>query len=162
VTIAATCTDAEGYTITFTGSDNAALTITYDDPSPTWTTTPGASWKAVNGSTNTLTARLTDQYGRVLANKAVTSVVTGRNPATTTHTTSAAGYVTWTGTDSSTSTVVLTDSIQFNYPYTSSAGTAATASSTARVITYAATAVAVGSITLTDDEADNSVPIDQK
>jgi len=50
VTIAATCTDGEGYTITFTGSDNAALTITYDDPSPTWTTTPGASWKAVNGS----------------------------------------------------------------------------------------------------------------
>jgi trimeric autotransporter adhesin len=159
-TVAKTCIDADGYTVTFTGTNTAGATVTFTDPSPTWTVTP-ASYKNIYGSTNTLTASLTDQYGRPLASKAVVATVTGRNPSTTALTTNAAGQVTWTATDASTSTLLLTDSVTFTYNFTNSLGTNTGRTSTAVVITYAATAVAVGSIALVENDADNSQAIDQ-
>jgi hypothetical protein len=161
LTVAATCTDAESYTVTFTGTNDSAIVVTFDEPSYSWTTSPGASFKAVYGSTNTIVGILADQYNRKQASKAVTAVVTGRNPATTSLTTNAAGQVVWTATDASTSTLLLTDSVVFNYNYTGSAGTNVAVASTARVITFAATAVAVGTIVVVDNDADNSQVIDQ-
>jgi len=160
-TIAATCIAAEAYTVTFTGTNEAAIVTTFAAPTYTWTTSPGASFKAVNGSTNSIVGILADQFNRAQASKAVTATVTGRNPSTTALTTNAAGQVTWTGTDTSTSTLLLTDSVVFNYNYTGPAGTNVAVASTARVITFAATAVAVGTIVLVDNNSGNSQAIDQ-
>jgi len=160
-TVAATCVTTNSYTVTFQGTDNASIVVTFADPSYTWTTSPGASFKAVNGSTNSIVGILADQYNRPQASKAVTAVVTGRNPSTTPLTTNAAGQVVWTGTDTSTSTLLLTDSVTFNYNYTGPLATNIAVPSTARVITYAATAVAVGTIVVVDDNTTNSQAIDQ-
>jgi len=157
-TVAKTCIDADAYTVTFAGTNSAAATVTFDDPAPAWTVTP-AAYKTVFGSTNTLTATLSDQYGRPTASKAVVASVTGRNVSSTALTTNAAGQVTWTATDASTSTLLLTDTVTFTYNYTNSLGTN-TAATGSRVITYAATAIAVGSIALVED-SDNSETIDQ-
>jgi hypothetical protein len=158
-TVAKTCIDADGYTVTFTGTNTASATVTFDDPAPTWTVSP-AAYKTVFGSTNTLVATLSDQYGRPTASKAVVASVTGRNVSSTALTTNAAGQVTWTATDASTSTLLLTDTVTFTYNYTNSLATN-TAATGSRVITYAATAIAVGSIALVEDDADNSAAIDQ-
>jgi hypothetical protein len=161
-TVAATCIDADGYTVTFAttgGTTDASATVTFEDPAPTWTVSP-AAYKTVFGSTNTLVATLSDQYGRPTASKAVVASVTGRNVASTSYTTNAAGQVTWTATDASTSTLLLTDTVTFTYNYTNSLATN-TAATGSRVITYAATAIAVGSIALVENDADNSVAIDQ-
>jgi len=158
-TVAKTCVDADAYTVTFAGTNTAAATVTFADPAPAWTVTP-AAYKTVFGSTNTLTATLSDQYGRPTASKAVVASVTGRNVSSTALTTNAAGQVTWTATDASTSTLLLTDTVTFTYNYTNSLGTN-TAATGSRVITYAATAIAVGSIALVEDDADNSQTIDQ-
>jgi hypothetical protein len=160
-TVTATCTATESYTVTFTGTNDAAIVVTFAAPTYTWTTSPGASFKAVNGSTNSIVGILADQFNRPVASKAVTATVTGRNPSTTALTTNAAGQVVWTGTDTSTSTLLLTDTVTFNYNYTNSAGTNTAVPSTARVITFAATAVAVGTIVVVDNDTDNSQVIDQ-
>jgi len=158
-TVAKTCITADAYTVTFTGTNTAAATVTFADPAPAWTVTP-AAYKTVFGSTNTLTATLADQYGNAIASKAVVASVTGRNVSSTALTTNAAGQVTWTATDASTSTLLLTDTVTFTYNYTNSLATN-TAATGSRVITYAATAIAVGSIALVEDDADNSQAIDQ-
>jgi hypothetical protein len=109
-----------------------------------------ANYKNIYGSTNTFTATLADQYGRPLASKAVTASVTGRNVASTALTTNAAGQVTWTATDASTSTLLLVDTVTFTHNYTNSLATNSVAS-VARTVTYAATAIAVGAIAITDN-----------
>jgi trimeric autotransporter adhesin len=160
-TVAATCAAASSYTISFIGdATQVDAVVTFADPAPTITTSPAASWTALNGSTNSITATLKDQFGRVMASKQVIATVAGRNPGTTVLTTNASGQATWTGTDTSSSTVLLTDTVQFSYNYVDSAAAAATASSTARVITYAATLAAVGTVTVVDD-SDDSMDIDQ-
>jgi hypothetical protein len=161
-TVAATFADTNGYTITFVGAaTNVSAVITFAAAAPQWSTSPASSWTALNGSTNSITGTLSDQYGRPMASKQVIATVTGRNAATTVLTTNAAGQATWTATDTSTSTVLLTDSVQFTYNDVDADAAARATSSTARVITYAATLAAVGTVTVVDDEADNAMDIDQ-
>jgi len=161
-TVAATFADTNGYTITFVGAaTNVSAVVTFAAAAPQWSTAPAASWTALNGSTNSITGTLSDQYGRPMASKQVVATVTGRNAATTVLTTNAAGQATWTVTDTSTSTVLLTDSVQFTYNDVDADAAARATSSTARVITYAATLAAVGTVTVVEDEADNAMDIDQ-
>jgi len=161
-TVAATFADTNGYTITFVGATlDVAAVVTFAAAAPQWSTSPASSWTALNGSTNSITGTLSDQYGRPMASKQVIATVTGRNAATTVLTTNAAGQATWTATDTSTSTVLLTDSVQFTYNDVDADAAARATSSTARVITYAATLAAVGTVTVVDDEAGNAMDIDQ-
>jgi hypothetical protein len=161
-TVAATFADTNGYTISFVGAaTNVSAVITFAAAAPQWSTSPAASWTALNGSTNSITGTLSDQYGRPLASKQVIATVTGRNPGTTVLTTDAAGKATWSAKDVSTSTVLLTDSVQFTYNDVDADAAARATSSTARVITYAATLAAVGTVTVVDNDADDSVSIDQ-
>jgi len=157
---------ADSYTLTVTdgSGDNSVITVTFLTATPAWTTTPSSNIKAKYGDKLTVTGTLNDQFGRALASKAVYVVVaaSGRNGARVTGTTNASGEFAFTWTDASTSTVVLTDSITFNYDYLASATATSntTKSSTARTVTYSATGIAVGSVSVTAPTATNTRAID--
>jgi len=119
--------------------------------------------KAKYGDKSAITGTLSDNYGRVLASKAISVVVSGRNAGTILGTTDAAGAFKFEWTDASTSTVVLTDSLVFNYVYTASSTstTTSTASSTAYTVTYSATGLAAASMTVSAPSDTTDRAIDQ-
>jgi hypothetical protein len=92
-------------TLTFQGQTAAAATVAVS---------PGTSFKAATGSSNAITATVTDQFGSVAAGVAVTVSVTGRNSARASETliTNAAGVATTTivdaGTSGTTDSVLIT------------------------------------------------------
>ena len=143
---------ADSYTLTWTdlSGDTEAATITFATAAPDWTVTP-ANFKAAFGDKVAVTGKLHDQFGRALDAKAVSVTVAGRNVGTYPGTTNASGEYKFEWTDASTSTVVLTDSLTFNYSYlaTAASTTTTTKASAARVITYSATGPAVGSVVVT-------------
>jgi hypothetical protein len=156
---------ANSYTLTVTGGDAADVlsTVTYATATPAWSISPSANIKAKFGDTSTVTGSLADQFGRIIADKAVNVVVTGRQAGTYLGTTNAAGEFafTWKDTNAAT-TVTLTDSLTFNYPYLASATSTSTtnAASSARTVTYSATGIAVGSVSVAAPSATATRPID--
>jgi hypothetical protein len=166
ITVAATAPAAgDGYVLTVAdGTNSVTSTITFATAAPAWTVSPSANIKAKYGDKSAVTGTLADQFGRVLASKAVSVVVAGRNAGTVLGTTDAAGAFKFEWTDASTSTVVLTDSLVFNYAYTASSTSTSTttASSSARTVTYSATGIEVGSITVTAPSDTTERAVDQK
>ena len=153
---------ADGYSLTVTGGTSDAAVVTFATAAPAWTLSPTANFKAKYGDTSTVTGTLSDQFGRVLADKAVYAVVTGRQAGTYTGKTAADGTFAFKWTDASTSTTVVTDAVVLKYDYlalaTSTSNT--TASSSTRTVTYSATGVAVGSVSVAAPSATATRPID--
>jgi hypothetical protein len=156
---------ANSYTMTVTGGDAADVlsTITFATATPAWTVSPSANIRAKFGDTSTVTGSLADQFGRIIADKPVNVVVTGRQAGTYTGTTNAAGQFAFTWKDvNPATTVTLTDVLTFNYPYLASATATTTtnAASSSRTVTYSATGIAVGSVSVAAPSATNTRPID--
>jgi hypothetical protein len=156
---------ADGYTLTVTdgSGDDVVATITFATAAPAWSVSPSASFKAKFGDTSTVTGTLSDQFGRVLGGKAIYVLVTGRQAGTYNGTTAADGTYAFKWTDANAATTVtLTDVLTFNYPYFASATSTTTtlATSASRTVTYSATGVAVGSITVGAPSATTTRPID--
>jgi hypothetical protein len=165
ITVTSTAPAAtDGYLLTVTdGTNSVTSTITFATAAPAWTVSPSANIKAKYADKSAVTGTLADSFGRVLASKAVSVVVTGRNAGTVLGTTDAAGAFKFEWTDASTSTVVLVDSLVFNYVYTASSTstTTSTASSSARTVTYSATGIESASITVTAPSDTTERAIDQ-
>jgi hypothetical protein len=164
VTVVATApASGSTYSLTVTGTNSVSAAITFTTAAPRWTVSPSADMKAKYGDKSAITGTLSDNYGRVLASKAISVVVTGRNAGTILGTTDAAGAFKFEWTDASTSTVVLTDSLVFNYVYTASSTstTTSTASSTAYTVTYSATGIAAASMTVSAPSDTTDRAIDQ-
>jgi adhesin/invasin len=105
--------------------------------------TPSVALSAIGG-TNTIKARVTNQFGGGVANHAVTASIAGRNALTTIAgalVTDASGYVTFTYTDAGTAATVLT---QDTITFTSTASNDATGTATVNF-----GSVTVGTVTVT-------------
>jgi len=156
---------ADGYTLTVTdgSGDDVVATITFATATPQWSVSPSASFKAKFGDTMTVTGTLSDQFGRVIGAKPVYVLVTGRQAGTYNGTTGADGKYAFTWTDTNAATLLtLTDVLTFNYAYVASSTSTTTtlATSASRTVTYSATGVAVGSITVGAPSATTTRPID--
>jgi trimeric autotransporter adhesin len=152
-----------GYTLTVTATTDVASVVTYATATPAWSVSPSANIRAKFGDTSTVTGTLSDQFGRIIADKAVNVVVTGRQAGTYLGTTNAAGQFAFTWKDvNPATTVTLTDVLTFNYPYLASATATSTtnAPSASRTVTYSATGIAVGSVSVAAPSATNTRPID--
>jgi len=108
------------------------------------------SWslRAGVGSSNKMTVKVVNQYGIAMANISVNAAISGRNSTTSIATmlTDASGLVSYTLTDTSTSTTSLTDTVTF----TPAAG--ATSSVTINYATY----LPAAKITLTTPDSANA------
>jgi trimeric autotransporter adhesin len=133
--------------------NNFGYTVTYAAPTAAWTLSPAATSNArvLQKSSNTVTAVLTDVYGRILAGKAYTVSVAGRNVSAAAGVTTAAGVATYTFTDADTrsydTTVGFpTDTVTFSHTDASGDYTAVTGAVT---YTYVSALAVVGSVTVT-------------
>jgi len=109
--------------------------------------TPNATFNVAPGTAVAITAELDDRFGNPWANQTVTVATTGRNnPASTTLVTDAAGKVTFTTADTSTSTTQLIDTVTFS---------ASNATSSSVTINYGNSTV--GTITVTGGNTSASV-----
>jgi adhesin/invasin len=90
----------------------AAATTSYTNPALDAAT---FTFRAAVGSSHKLTAQVVNQFGLLMANVAVNAAVAGRNSTVTVPTmlTDAEGLVSFTLTDASTSTTLLTDTVTF-------------------------------------------------
>ena len=142
-----------GYSVTI-GGDIATTDafVQFGTPTPAITVSPTATIKAKYGDTTALTASLTDQFGRPMASKVLVYTVSGgRNAnATGTLTTGTDGSAAYSLKDvaGSADTVNLTDTVTFTYNYLDADGAGTSVTGT-RSVTYSATGVVVGSVTMT-------------
>jgi len=143
-------TAGTGYTVTVSGDQTSVAYIQYATATPTVTVSPTATIKAIYGASTPLTASLADQFGRPMAAKTLVYNTSGGRNATLTGTltTGTDGSAAYTLKDAVTDTVNLTDTVTFTYNYVDADGAATTASAS-RSVTYSATGVVVGSVTIT-------------
>ena len=146
-----TSTTADSFTINAAGTtNNFSYSVTYAKPVALWTLTPATTPNVLEKSTNKVTAKLTDSYGRVLGNTAYTVAVSGRNVSASTGVTDASGNAEFTVTDSATTSYALvggfpTDTVTFT-----NVGTVALPAVNGAVsFSYKATLATVGTVTLT-------------
>jgi hypothetical protein len=148
-----TTTTADSFTITVTdtaGPTAFAYTITYANPVALWTLTPATAPDVLEKSTNKITARLTDSFGRVLANTAYTVQVTGRNVSAATGVTNASGIAEYTVTDTATTSYATVGGLPRDTVTFTNVGTVALPGvSGAVTLNYKATLAAVGTVTVT-------------
>jgi hypothetical protein len=156
--------DTDTYTIdvldTATTPNTVGYSITYAELAGAWSMTPKASSnaKVLKATTNKVTATLTDQFGRVLANHPYSVSVAGRNVTAASGTTDATGTASYTITDTATTsyTTYPTDTVTFT-----SVGTTTVASGTGSVVfTYVETLAAVSTVTVTNPSG-SPIAIDQ-
>jgi len=145
----------DSFTVNVAGTtnNNFGYTVTYAAPTAAWTLSPAASSnaKVLQKSSNTVTAVLTDIYGRILAGKAYTVSVAGRNVSAAAGVTTAAGVATYTVADVDTrsydTTVGFpTDTVTFSHTDPSGDYAAVTGAVT---YTYVSALAVVGSVTVT-------------
>ena len=144
----------DSFTVNVAGTtNNFSYGVTYAAPTAAWTLSPAATSnaKVLQKSSNTVTAVLTDVYGRILAGKAYTVSVAGRNVSAAAGVTSAAGVATYTVVDADTRSYDTTvgyptDTVTFTYTDPSGDYAAVTG---AVIYTYVSALTAVGSVTVT-------------
>ena len=134
----------DGVTVT-----SAAAAATTNTLSPNSTTT----YRQNHGASTVLSAKLTDQFGAIMVNQAVTVVTSGRNvtASAANGVTDAAGYTTYTRTDAGTAATVSTADVVT----LTSGGIAASAVT----INYSAASAASTITCLTGNEDDTSATI---
>ena len=146
-----------GYTVTI-GGDIATTDafVQFGTPTPAITVSPTATIKAKYGDSTALTASLADQFGRPMASKVLVYTLSGGRNATVTGTLTTAtdGSAAYTLVDKAgTADIVnLTDTVTFTYNYLDADGAGTSVAGT-RSVTYSATGVVVGSVTLTPASA---------
>ena len=131
----------------------ATYTVVYSKAKPSLSIkTPTANPKVLNGATNAFSVKATDLFGRILASQPVTMTVSGRNTLSQTVVTDATGFAAFTYTDAGTTATATADAVSFGATNAAGAATAAT-----RTITYIATAIAVGTVSLSADATTRTV-----
>ena len=142
-----------GYSVNISG-DIATndIFVQFGTPAAAITVSPTATIKAKYGDSTALTASLADQFGRPMASKVLVYTVSGGRNAnvTGTLTTATDGSAAYTLVDKAgTADIVnLTDTVTFTHNFLDADGAGTSVSGT-RSVTYSATGVVVGSVTLT-------------
>jgi hypothetical protein len=152
----------DAFTINVAGNtNNFSYKVTYAAPTAAWTLSPAASSnaKVLQKSSNKVTAKLTDVYGRVLSNAAYTVSVAGRNVSAAAGTTDSNGVATYTVNDTDTRSYDLTvgyptDKVTFSYQEPTDTYAAVTGDVT---FTYVSALTAVGTVSVTVDTTDQAI-----
>jgi hypothetical protein len=144
-----------GFTVATAAAGGTArgFTVTYQSPTAWKVATTdalldGGTISVVKASTNSMTVKVTDQFGIVLPGAGVIFSTTARNASNGGAVTDAAGLATYSWKDASTSTTVLSDVVTATVATTQPTGATANDGTASTTVGYV-DSVDVGTVTLT-------------